>query len=293
MDIGRVGIWTSQLDYLTAPALRDTVQELEGLGYGALWFGENIGREPLTQAGLVLAATDRMVVATGIANIWARDPLAMVAAQATLAEAHPDRFLLGLGVSHERLVGGERGHEYGRPLGRMREYLDGMDRAALRYRAPLPEVRPRVLAALGPRMLALAAARADGAHTYFVPPEHTAEARAILGPDKLLAVEQAVVLDDDPGQARVVARRHTRRYLPLDNYVANLRRLGFDDADFEREGSDRLVDAVVACGDVEAVARRVEAHWQAGASHVCLQVIVQDVSRPPGESWAELATALL
>jgi probable F420-dependent oxidoreductase len=290
---GQVGIWTSQLDFVSAAEERDAVQELEALGYGALWFGENVGREPIAQAGLVLAATERLVVATGIMNIWARDPLATVAAQATLGEAYPDRFVLGVGVSHERLVHGERGQEYRRPLARMRKYLDAMDEAAARYRAPMPPDRPRVLAALGPKMLALAADRADGAHTYFVPPEHTGQARAILGPGKLLAVEQAVVMEADPGEARAIARGHTRRYLPLVNYTANLRRLGFDDSDCAHDGSDRLVDAVVAWGDLDAVVRRVDEHRQAGADHVCLQVLGQDARRLPKQAWSDLATALI
>jgi len=292
MDLGKVGIWTGQLDFVPAAELREVVQELEALGFGALWFGENIGREPIAQAGLVLSATERLVVATGIMNIWARDPLTTAAGQLTLAEAYPGRFLLGLGVSHARLVDGERGHDYDRPLAHMRDYLDSMDQAAKRYRAARPAESPRVLAALGPRMLALAAERADGAHTYFVPPEHTAMARTILGPDKLLAVEQAVVLEVEPAVARAVGRRYTRRYLPLVNYTNNLRRLGFEDSDFKHEGSDRLVDAVVAWGNVEAVERRVHQHWDAGADHVCLQVINRDFRNLPRASWNELAQAL-
>lgn len=297
MELGKVGIWTGQLDFVPAAELREAVQEIEELGYSALWFGENVGREPVAQAGLALAATKRLVMATGIMNIWARDPLATLAAQLTLAEAYPGRFLLGLGTSHARLVEGERGHSeqghvYDQPLTKMRGYLDAIDQAAKRYRAPQPAAAPRVLAALGPKMLALAAERTDGAHTYFVPPEHTTEARAILGPNKLLAVEQAVVLETDPTEARAVSRRYTRRYLPLANYTNNLRRLGFADEDFEHEGSDRLVDAVVAWGDLAAVRRRVEQHVQAGADHVCLQVIQRDFKNLPKQSWSELAQAL-
>lgn len=292
MNLGRVGIWTSQFDFASAPVVREAVQELEELGYGAIWFGENIGREPIAQAGLMLSATERLVVATGIMNIWARDPLTTVAAQLTLAEAYPDRFLLGLGSSHARLVDGERGHRYEQPLTKMRDYLDAMDQAAKRYRAPRVGQAPRLLAALGPKMLALASERADGAHTYFVPPEHTTGARTILGPDKLLAVEQAVVLEPDSAAARAVARRYTRRYLPLTNYTNNLRRLGFEESDFEHEGSDRLVDAVVAWGDLDAVVRRVQEHWHAGADHVCLQVISRDFRTLPRAAWNELASAL-
>ncbi len=293
-ELGRVGIWTGQLDFVSAAELRDAVQELEALGFGALWFGENVGREPIAQAGLVLGATERLVVATGIMNIWARDPLATAAAQMTLAEAYPGRFLLGLGTSHARLVDDERGQgqAYDRPLAKMRRYLDAVDQALQRFRAPLPTSAPRVLAALGPKMLALAAERANGAHTYFVPPAHTAQAREILGPGKLLAVEQAVVLEADPVEARAIGRRYTRRYLPLVNYTNNLRRLGFEDSDFAREGSDRLVDAVVAWGDFDAIVRRVHAQWDAGADHVCLQIINRNFRNLPRRSWNELAQAL-
>lgn len=292
MNLGRFGLWTGQLDVLPADGLRRAVREIEALGYGTLWVGENIGREPIAQAGLALAATERLVVATGIANIWARDPLATVAAQFTLAEAYPDRFVLGLGASHAPLVEGNRGLRYARPLAKMREHLDAMDRVADRYRAPRPATAPRVLAALGPRMLGLAAERADGAHTYFVPPDHTARARALLGAGKLLAVEQAVVIETDPAAARAVARTHTRRYLPLVNYTNNLRRLGFGDADLAGEGSDRLVDAIVAWGDLDAVVRRVEDHWDAGADHVCVQVLTPDWPALPTAGWARVAEAL-
>jgi probable F420-dependent oxidoreductase len=165
MNLGRLGIWTYQLNYQPATKVRQVVAELEELGYGTLWIGEGVYREPLTNAGLLLSSTEHMVIATGIANIWARDPFTMSAAQLTLAEAYPDRFLLGLGVSHARLVEGIRGHEYRQPLTTTRLYLDAMDEAATAYRAVKPATPPRVLAALGPRMLELSAERADGAHT--------------------------------------------------------------------------------------------------------------------------------
>jgi probable F420-dependent oxidoreductase len=293
VNLGKVGIWTAQLDFVSADVVRDTVRMLEDLGYGAIWVGENVGREPIAQAGLILAATDQLVVATGIMNIWARDPAATAAAQLALAEAYPDRFLLGLGASHARLVEETRGHAYARPLQKMRDYLTAMDRFAERYRAVRPSSPPlRVLAALGPRMLSLAAELTDGAHTYFVPPQHTANARAALGDGKLLAVEQAVVLETDPDKARAVARTHTRRYLPLTNYTNNLRRLGFDTTDFDHDGSDRLVDAIVAWGDLETITRRVEEHRDAGADHVCLQVINQYFRKQPTQAWNDLAQAL-
>jgi probable F420-dependent oxidoreductase len=274
--------------------VREIAAELEELGYGALWIGESIYREPLTNAGFLLSATNRMVIATGIANIWARDPFTMTAAQLTLSEAYPERFLLGLGVSHAPLVEGIRGHQYQQPFMAMRRFLDGMDEAARAYRAVKPAVTPpRVLAALGPRMLALAAERAQGAHPYLVTPEHTARARAALGPDRWLLPEQAVVLETDPDQARTIGRRHISRYLDLPNYTNNWRRLGFTDDDLLGQGSDRLVDALVAWGDVEVVIQRVNEHLDAGADHVCVQVFDAQPRGIPLEQWRKLAAASL
>src|SRR5581483_3126405 len=212
MDIGRVGVWTFALDLHPMAEAQTAAAEIESLGYGALWFPEAVGREAFTNAALLLAATKTIVVATGIANVWGRDAVTTAAAQKTLAERFPDRFLLGLGVSHVPLVEGLRGHAYRRPLAFMRAYLEAMDRAP--FRAASPAVPPRrVLGALHPKMLALAAARADGAHPYFVPPEHTARARAILGRGPLLAPEQAVVLERGPAAARAIARAHMATYL--------------------------------------------------------------------------------
>jgi probable F420-dependent oxidoreductase len=218
----------------------------------------------------------------------------MTAAQLTLSEAHPERFLLGLGVSHARLVQGIRGHQYERPYTAMRHYLNGMDEAARAYRATKPEARPpRVLAALGPRMLALAAERAQGAHPYLVTPEHTAKARSALGPNTWLLPEQAVVLERNPDQARAMARRHISRYLDLPNYTNNWRRLGFTDDDLVGQGSNRLVDGLVAWGDVEAVSKRVKDHLDAGADHVCIQVFDAEPNGLPLRQWRPLAMAML
>jgi probable F420-dependent oxidoreductase len=292
VELGPIGIWTAQFDYQPAAKAREAAAELEQLGFGAIWFPESVGRESLTNAALLLGATRRIVIATGIANIYARDPVTMAAGQNTLAEAYPGRFLLGLGVSHIPLVEQIRGHKYGKPVASMRAYLDGMDRAP--YGAAPPSVKPvRALAALGPKMLRLSAERADGAHPYFVPPEHTARAREIIGSDRLLAVEQAVVLETDSSKAREIARAHTSRYLALPNYVNNLRRLGFADADIEGSGSDRLVDAIVARGDMTAVIDRVRAHQSAGANHVCIQVLPPDPQALPTRQWREVASALL
>jgi probable F420-dependent oxidoreductase len=291
-QLGPVGIWTAQFDYRPAREVGEAAAELERLGYGAIWFPESVGRESFTHAGLLLSATSRITIATGIANIYARDPVTAVAGQNTLAEAYPGRFVLGLGVSHIPLVEQLRGHNYGKPIASMRAYLDSMDRAP--YRAAPPSIAPvRVLAALGPQMLRLSGERAGGAHTYFVPPEQTAQAREILGTNRLLAVEQAAVFETDPTKAREIARAHTSRYLALPNYVNNLRRLGYGDADLTNAGSDRLVDAIVAWGDLTTICNRVRQHQSAGATHVCVQVLPADPQSMPIIQWRELASALL
>jgi probable F420-dependent oxidoreductase len=291
MELGRVGLWTFHLDGQPSGRARELAAELEELGYGAIWIPEAIGRDPMVHAALLLGATSRIVVATGIASIWNRTAFAMVAAQRTLAEAFPDRFLLGLGVSHAASVEGFLGERYEKPLTKMRSYLDAMDAAP--NLAAAPPVDPvRVLAALGPGMLRLAAERAAGAHPYFVPVEHTSVARQALGEGRLLAVEQAAVLEKDADVARAMGREHMAIYLGLPNYTNNLRRLGFGDDDLDGGGSDRLVDAIVAWGDMDAVASRVQAHHEAGADHVCVQVLGQAMSEPPLAQWRELAPAL-
>jgi probable F420-dependent oxidoreductase len=290
VDIGRVGIWTFAFELHPAAQAREAAAAIEDLGYGAIWIPEAMGREAFAHSALLLAATKRIPVATGIANIWARDAMAMAGAQKTLCEAWPNRFLLGIGVSHAPLVG-MRGHGYGRPLSYMQQYLDAMDSAL--YNAPPPLAAPRVIGALAPKMLALAAERSDGAHPYFVPPEHTRRARAALGPKKLLAPEQAIVLERDPTVAREIARAHMQMYLQLPNYVNNLHRLGFADDDIRDGGSDRLVDAIVAWGDVGAVVDRVRAHHEAGADHVCIQVLPREATAMPIAEWRTLAAALL
>ncbi len=292
MQLGRVGLWTFQLDLQPASAAREAAVEIEELGYPTLWIPEAVGREALTNAALLLGATDRLVVATGIASIWARDAMAMAAAELTLDEAYGGRFLLGMGVSHQPMVEGLRGHDYAKPYSAMRAYLEAMDRAV--YVSPRSSKPPsRVLAALGPKMLRLAAERTLGAHPYFVPVEHTAFARAELGPDAVLAPEQAIVLSTDTEVARAIARAHMKTYLALPNYTNNLRRLGWGDADLGDGGSDRLVDAIVAWGDEDAIVERVRAHHEAGANHVCVQVLDPDVRALPMRQWRELAPALL
>ena len=273
VDLGRLGLWTFVLDQQPAARARELAAELEEQGWGAIWIPEAVGRDPLVHASLLLDSTDRVVVATGIANIYARLPMAMNNGWQTLSEAFPNRFLLGLGVSHQPMVEGLFGAAYGPPLAAMRTYLDTMD-AAL-YVSPTAKDRPqRVLAALGPRMLELARDKADGAHPYLITPEHTARAREALGPERILAPEQKVVLETDPDAARAIARQTLAVYVPgLPNYVNNLRRLGFTDDDLQDPPSDRLVDGVVAWGDVETIAARVQAHHDAGADHVAVQVL--------------------
>jgi probable F420-dependent oxidoreductase len=267
---GAVGVWLSRLGRVGAGEARDAVRRIEDLGYGSLWIGEtSVSKEVLTHAGLLLAASERIVVGTGIASIWARDAVAAHAAAVTLGEAYPGRFVLGLGVSHRDLVG-DRGHSYDRPLAAMRQYLDDLQES--RCDAPAGDVPvPVVLAALGPKMLALAGERTAGAHTYFMPVEHTRRARELLGPGRLLVPEQAVVVTDRPDEARAWAREHMAFYLGQPNYVQALRTLGVTDEDLAGGGSDRLVDLLVAWGPAEVVAQRVREQLAAGADHVVLQ----------------------
>jgi len=290
--LGPIGIWTFQLDLQPTPLAQEGARLIEELGFGALWIPEAVGREAFTASGVLLAGTTDLTVATGIASIWARDPMAASGAHKTLSEAYPGRFLLGLGVSHAPMVDNVRGHHYDKPYSAMRSYLDAMD-ASLFMASPPVERPRRVLAALRPRMLELAATRADGAHPYFVPPEHTAVARAALGDGPFLAVEQAVVFETDPIVAREVARTHTRIYTGLPNYSGNLARFGFVEEDFVGAGSDRLVDAIVAWGTIDTIAARVRAHLDAGADHVCIQVVTNDVTELPVEHWRSLAHELL
>jgi probable F420-dependent oxidoreductase len=274
--LGRVGVWSADPERMTAADAGRFASEVESLGYKTLWIQEGLGsKEIFAHAGILLAATKTLIIATGIANIWARDPVAMSNGGKTLYEAYPERFLLGLGVSHKPSVA-IRGGQYERPLAHMRAYLDAMDKAPFvgpNRDEPPP---PRVLAALGPQMLRLAAERSLGAHPYFVPVEHTAVARKALGAGPLLAVEQGVVTGMDREKTVAAAKRHTKFYLALENYSNNLRRLGWGDADLADAGSDKLIDAIVASGDVAAIGARIAAHHAAGADHVCLQVLGGD-----------------
>ena len=288
-----MGIWTTAFDGHPSAKAQAAACGLEDLGYRTLWLNEATGRDPFVMAGLLLSATSTLTVALGIANIYARDAMTTAAAQKTLAEAYPDRFLLGLGVSSPVLVEKVRGHDYSKPLTYMKNYLEAMDRAP--FYAVGPENPPeRVLGALGPKMLELSATHANGAHPYLTTPEHTRSSREILGPDVLLVPEQMVVLESDPSQARAIARTAMSFYLRAPGYLANLRRLGFSDDDWAdpKSGSDRLVDGIVAWGGVEQAVVRVQEHIDAGADHVAIQVLRGDGKIPTAE-WRKLAPALL
>ena len=291
-NLGRVGVWTFALDLQPAARAGELAAELEEMGWGAIWIPEAVGREAPVNAALLLGATRRIAVGTGIANIYARDAMSMNAAWQTLSEAFPGRFLLGMGVSHQPSVEALHHQQYGPPLKTMREYLDRMD-ASLFVAATPTEPPERVLAALGPKMLELARDRARGAHPYFVPPEHTEIARTILADDRLLAPEQMVVLDTDPTRARAVARAAMSMYVTLPNYANNLLRLGFTEDDLGGGISDRLVDAIVAWGDAETIAVRVQAHQDAGADHVCVQVLPFDDIDTVMHGYRTLADVLL
>jgi probable F420-dependent oxidoreductase len=280
-DLGKLGVWT-WLDAYSAGEAADFARKLEDWGYTALWVPEAVGRDPFTFLGYLAGQTERLVFATGIANIYARDPMTMKAIHQTLSELATGRFVLGLGVSHQHLVSKVRGHEYGKPLTAMQNFLNAMENAL--YMGAVPdEPAPIVLAALRDKMLDLASTRTAGAHPYLVPPEHTARARKVMGDDAWLCPEQMVILETDATKARKVARDQLAVYLSLPNYQNNLRQFGFDDADFADRGSDRLVDAIVVWGDEQTIAERIEAHHSAGANHVCIQPF-----RPDGQPGPDL-----
>jgi probable F420-dependent oxidoreductase len=292
-----VGIWTFAFDGRPAGEVREAAAEIEDLGYGAIWYGEALGRDSVGQAWLLLTATRHLTVASGIANIALRDPVAMATAERTLGEAFPGRYLLGLGGHRVddtvREYDGYPMPALGNAAATMRAYLDAMDAVPAHSPVPVP-APPRVLAALGPKMLALAAERTRGAHPYFVPVGHTARAREIMGSDAYLAVEQAVVLDADTTRSREVATAHVAGYVAMaPHQEANVRRLGFGDEDVIGGPSRRLVDAIVAHGDVGTIQKRVQEHLDAGADHVCIQVLTTDPAALPLPEWRELAPALI
>ncbi len=288
--LGPVGVWTFAFDALRAAGVREAVAEIEGLGFPALWVPEGgSSREIFAHLSLLLAATRDITVCSGIANVTARHPEAMAGGARTLADAYGERAVVGIGIGHQ-YTAGRRRQEWQDPVGRMAAYLEAMDGARA---GPDPEIPVRrVIAALGPRMLEVAASRTLGAHTYFVPVEHTARARELLGPEPVLAVEQTAIVSGDPAVARGIARPWAADYLELPNYANNWRRLGYGD-DLGDGGSERLIDAAFAWGDIPSIVSRMREHLDAGADHVCVQVISGadgDVCLP---ALRDLADALL
>lgn len=268
-----LGVWYF-LDAMSSSQAAETAGRIESLGYSTLWVPETMGRDPFTLLAALGAQTTTLQFATGIASIFHRHPGAMVQATNTLAEQTGGRFVLGLGVSHGPMVEGVRKLDYSKPLSQMREYLAAMD-ASVYMAVPPAEPAVRLLAALGPKMLELSAASADGAHPYFVTPEHTAEARAAIGPDKLLCVEQKVILSTDADAARAAANGQIDRYAALPNYRNNWKRIGFTEDEIEQR-SNRFVDHVIVWGDEDRVRAGIQAHYDAGADHVCIQPVGTD-----------------
>ena len=289
--LGKLGVWTLA-DSLDRGELAAFARQIETWGYSALWLPEAVGRDPFVQIAYLAAHTDRLAFASGIASIYARDAVTMKAIHKTLSELLPQRFALGLGVSHEHLVSKLRGHTYRPPVAAMNEYLDALDKALFIGREP-EHLAPVVLAALREPMLLLAARRARGAHPYLVPVEHTQRARRVLGPGAWLCPEQMVLGEADPDKARALGRQYLKVYTRLPNYQRNLRDFGFGDEDFSAGGSDRLVDALIAWGDADKIGAHIAAHFAAGADHVCIQPLRRDGVLGPDLALLEaLAPAL-
>ena len=291
MKLGKIGVW-SWLDHLSANEAVELAQRAEGWGYSALWIPEAVGRDPFSLIGFLAGRTERMIYASGIANIYARDPMATKAIWKTISELAPDRFILGLGVSHQHLVSGQRGHDYKKPLTTMRNYLEAVDKALYMGKQPEHDA-PIVLGALRDKMLGLSASAAQGAHPYLVPPAHTKRAREVMGPDALLCPEQMVLAETDATRAREIARGALKMYIQLPNYQNNLKQFGFSDADFADGGSDKLVDEMVCWGDPEKIAAQLQAHLDAGADHVCVQSFRADGGMGPDESLLETLAGML
>ncbi len=270
MKLGRLGVWYST-DKLNGAQLADLLRTIEGAGYSAFWYPESRGFESMSLAAYLLSKSNKLVIGSSIANIYARDPFTAQRAMVSLNNLYGGRFILGLGVSHIPMVEGLRGHRYDKPLGAMRAYLEGVHKGL-----PAGEEPPVMVAALGPKMLALSAEKSRGAVPYNVTPKHTAQAAAILGPGKTLAVEQKITLETDPVRARALGRKELSRYMVLPNYRNNWLREGFSEADLADGGSDRFIDAMVLWGDAETIKKGLRAHFTAGATHVCLQPVHDD-----------------
>ena len=279
MEFGKLGLWVST-NGLDRVQLAELARRTERLNYDVLWYPESLAYESLSLGGYLLGQTERLCIGSGIANIYARDAVTSMAGHNTLNSLHGDRFILGLGVSHIPLVEHGRGHVYTKPVATMRAYLEAMAAAKIGVEAPDRNI---VLAALGPNMLALAREMTEGALPYCVTPEHTAMASGVLGPDRWLCVEQKICMTDDAGRARAVAAAQMARYLALPNYRNNWLRLGFTEDDLAGQGSERFLDAMVASGSEDAIRTRIEAHYEAGATHVCLQPF--DPSGAPTPDW--------
>ena len=286
IDPGRIGVFAGPLNGQPASVQREFVREMELLGYGTLWYGESLAREAFAQGSIYLAATERLVVASGIANIWARDAAAMANGGRTLAEAWSGRFILGIGVGHASNVQ-VRGHAYARPYSAMKEYLAAMEAAP--WRGPEVAVPPVVLAALGPRMVGLAGESTAGAYPYFTTTAHVREVRRILGPEPFLAADLPVVLASDLAAARTVGDRHLSSYLGSANYRNNLMRLSWSEADLAPPGSQALFEAIVAWGDLDGIAQRVRERFEAGADQVVLNLVAADQTVPPLAELRRLA----
>ncbi|MDN3357694.1 TIGR03620 family F420-dependent LLM class oxidoreductase [Actinomadura sp. DC4] len=285
MDLGRFGIWTFDFEDQPAALMRDSVQELEGLGWQAFWIPERDGREAMTHAGFLLAGAQRLKIVNGIARIWSREARWTQGAALLLADAYPDRHVLGLGVG-----GGRPGSK---PLQAMTDYLDAMDAVTSANPEPQAPMR-RLLAGYGPKMLELARDRSAGAHTYHVTVGHTEQARETLGERPFLGVEQAVLFEGDPATARRIAREHLHTYLTSKFNVAKFLRLGYTEADIDGgRGSDRIVDDLVAWGDLDTIAGKLHHHLDAGADHVAVQVIGIEPGTSAMPQWRHLAEALL
>ncbi len=273
MDLGKIGVW-AMLESMSAHEKLEFARTVEKRGYRTLWIPEGPGRDPFSHAAYLLSHCDDLSVATGIANVWARDAIAMASAATTVAEIAGGRFVLGIGVSHKPIVA-SRGHSYDKPYSYMKQYLPQL-KGALKNSARASQI-PILIAALHPKMLELVASEADGTHPYFVPPEHTTKVRAQIGQRPWICVEQAVIFEADPVKARAAARQHMSFYVTnLPNYRNNLKALGYDEVDFQNGCSDRLVDAIVAWGSEGKIRDRIEAHLAAGATHVCIQALRPD-----------------
>lgn len=270
MDLKTSGAF-ALTDSMTGGQLTAYVRKVEQLGYSSFWFPEAFGRDPFALAAHILSVTNRIVVGTGIANVWKREPIAMMGAARTLAELYPDRFVLGIGVSHGPMMA-QLGIKYDKPLSFMREYIARMKTAP--YTAPRAKADPPiVIAALMPKMLQLAAVETNGTFPVYITPEQTARMRASIGPDKWICIQQVALLEKDAAKARRAARKVLAFYLQLPNYLSSFRSMGFGDADFAGGGSDRIVDGLIAWGEEQAIRERVKAHYSAGATHVCLTVV--------------------